>query len=477
MVLKRVKAGRVEEPPEKKSGEVVKDRPRILYVEDNSMNWEITSLELRREYELDWAQDSRTVYQKLKQKTYDLILMDIELSGSDLNGVQITRCLRGQVVDNPFDYMKGLKSVDTPILFLTAYTAKYDSESLAYTGADGVLTKPVDFQQLQKSMMQLIHSKRIIADRAIEQVKQTERVASAKIEEEVKRRELLEEPVGELEGRLAELNRKLEFAQEQLVHGEQLATFGSMIAGIAHELNSPTSAIEFAVGGLSEKHVLIERAIMALFDESPQALELKARFEQMFHDAKESLDIMTVSSGRMLEYCNALQTNARFDTSVVAGVDLNEVVQQSLLISRAKTKPYHIDFKPAAISPLTCKRNHLGQVVINLLSNAADAMAEKFVSGKDTQTGGTIRIRLEDKANLGEAGILLSIEDNGYGVKPELHESIFEGYFTTKRPGAGTGLGLAISQQIVVSHLGKIWVESSPELGGARFCVWLPVAR
>ena len=168
MVLKRVKAGRVEEPPEKKSGEVVKDRPRILYVEDNSMNWEITSLELRREYELDWAQDSRTVYQKLKQKTYDLILMDIELSGSDLNGVQITRCLRGQVVDNPFDYMKGLKSVDTPILFLTAYTAKYDSESLAYTGADGVLTKPVDFQQLQKSMMQLIHSKRIIADRAID---------------------------------------------------------------------------------------------------------------------------------------------------------------------------------------------------------------------------------------------------------------------------------------------------------------------
>ena len=61
MVLKRVKAGRVEEPPEKKSGEVVKDRPRILYVEDNSMNWEITPLELRREYELDWAQDSRTV--------------------------------------------------------------------------------------------------------------------------------------------------------------------------------------------------------------------------------------------------------------------------------------------------------------------------------------------------------------------------------------------------------------------------------
>jgi two-component system NtrC family sensor kinase len=477
MALKRVRAGRSEERANQKNEVASKDRPRILYVEDNSMNWETTSLELRREYTLDWARDSRSVYQKLKQESYDLILMDIELAGSELNGIQITRCLRGQVVDNPPDYMKDLKSVDTPILFLTAYTAKYDSESLAYTGADGVLTKPVDFQQLQKSMMQLIHSKRIIADRAIEQVKHTERVASAKIEEEIARREVLQESLQELEKKLADVNRKLEFSQEQLVHGEQLATFGSMIAGIAHELNSPTSAIEFSVAGLAQKHEVIERAIMALFDDSAQAQQLKNRFDAMFKDARESLDIMALSSGRMLEYCNALQTNARFDTSVVAGVDLNQVVAQSLLIARAKTKPYRIDYEPKPVALLTCKRNHLGQVVINLLSNAADAMAEKVVSGGDAFCEGVIRIQLEDKRDCEQAGVLLTIEDNGHGVKPELRENIFQSYFTTKLPGVGTGLGLAISYQIVTSHQGKMWADESALLGGARFNVWLPLPK
>jgi signal transduction histidine kinase len=323
----------------------------------------------------------------------------------------------------------------------------------------------------------LIHSKRIIADRAIEQVKHTERVASAKIEEEIARREVLQESLQELEKKLADVNRKLEFSQEQLVHGEQLATFGSMIAGIAHELNSPTSAIEFSVAGLAQKHEVIERAIMALFDDSAQAQQLKNRFDAMFKDARESLDIMALSSGRMLEYCNALQTNARFDTSVVAGVDLNQVVAQSLLIARAKTKPYRIDYEPKPVALLTCKRNHLGQVVINLLSNAADAMAEKVVSGGDAFCEGVIRIQLEDKRDCEQAGVLLTIEDNGHGVKPELRENIFQSYFTTKLPGVGTGLGLAISYQIVTSHQGKMWADESALLGGARFNVWLPLPK
>ena len=196
----------------------------------------------------------------------------------------------------------------------------------------------------------------------------------------------------------------------------------------------------------------------------------------MFQDAKGSLDIMTVSSRRMLEYCNALQTNARFDTSMVPGVDLNEVVKQSLLIARAKTKPYRVDYEPVPISSMTCKRNHLGQVIINLLSNAADAMAEKISNQADGPGEGVIRIELKDEMNSGEPGVLLTIEDNGDGVKPELCESIFESYFTTKRPGVGTGLGLAISHQIVTSHDGKIWVDESALLGGARFSVWLPTS-
>jgi signal transduction histidine kinase len=476
MGLKRVRVGR--QVDRKDEGVELSDneRPRILYVEDNSTNWEITSLELRREYALEWARDSRAVYQKLKGEPFDLILMDIELSGSDLDGIEITRCLRGHQMENPPEYIQGTQPIETPILFLTAYTARYDAESLAYAGADGVLTKPVDFKQLQKSMVQVIHSHRKRANLAIQQVKDTERAASEKIEAEVARREVLEDSLEELEIRQAELNRRLEFAQEQLVHGEQLATFGSMIAGIAHELNSPTSAIEFSIAGLVEKHELIERAIMALFDDSPQAQELKSRFELMFREANESLNIMGVSSERMLEYCSALQTNARFDTSMVANVDLNKVVEQSLLIVRAKTKPYTIEFSPVPVHLLTCKRNHLGQVVINLLSNAADALAEKCVSNDMPAEGCIIKVSVQNEIRSKKEGVLVTVEDNGDGVKPELRTSIFESYFTTKQPGQGTGLGLAISYQIVTNHGGEMWVDDCPGLGGARFSVWLPRA-
>ena len=73
-------------------------------------------------------------------------------------------------------------------------------------------------------------------------------------------------------------------------------------------------------------------------------------------------------------------------------------------------------------------------------------------------------------------GILITIEDNGDGVPANIRENIFESYFTTKNPGVGTGLGLSISRQIVVSHRGEMWVDSSSELGGAKFNVWLPLA-
>ena len=127
MVLKRVRIGQPADRSTDKSGAATRDRPRILYVEDNSTNWEITSLELRRDYILEWARDCRAVFQKLDGEAFDLILMDIELAGSDLDGIGITRCLRGQEVENAPEYVRGFKAIETPILFLTAYTARYDA--------------------------------------------------------------------------------------------------------------------------------------------------------------------------------------------------------------------------------------------------------------------------------------------------------------------------------------------------------------
>tara|TARA_Y100001978_G_C23378181_1_gene284202 strand:- start:49 stop:537 length:489 start_codon:yes stop_codon:yes gene_type:complete len=161
---------------------------------------------------------------------------------------------------------------------------------------------------------------------------------------------------------------------------------------------------------------------------------------------------------------------------MVSDVDLNQVVEQSMLIARAKLKPYRLQYSPASIRGLTCKRNHLGQVFINLLSNAADALAEKFSSKDASLEDGLIVVKVVEVNRFDKDGILITIEDNGDGVPQKIRESIFDSYFTTKSPGVGTGLGLSISRQIVQSHHGKIWVESSSELGGASFNVWLPLA-
>ena len=469
-----MKRGRLTEVATKKQDVGKVARPKILYVEDNETNWDITALELRSDYALEWARDSRTVFQKLAEKSFDLILMDIELAGSDLDGVEITRCLRGEKNGDLPDYAKNAVAIETPILFLTAYTARYDKSELVAMGADGVLTKPVNFHQMHQTMVGVIQAHRLRAQQALEQIQETRRDADELLQAEVSRRRKLESTLEALELRLCETREKLDFSQEQLVHAEQLATFGSMIAAIAHEFSSPASALQFALGRLNEKNETIAQGVLALFDDSKEAREVKVHFQALMRDSAEAMEIMDASVERIVEYCAALQSNARFDTSVISGVDLNDVITQSLLIVRAKTRPYELEFEPGWLELVTCKRNHIGQVVINLVGNAADAMLDHpRISGGDVP--GRIRISALNHELAEQPGILVAVEDNGRGVAPPIRKKIFQNYFTTKSRGSGTGLGLAICQQIITNHGGGIWVEDSSDLGGANFSFWIPL--
>jgi signal transduction histidine kinase len=106
----------------------------------------------------------------------------------------------------------------------------------------------------------------------------------------------------------------------------------------------------------------------------------------------------------------------------------------------------------------------IGQVLMNLLINAADAAPE----------GGAIRVTLAPSER---RGVLMSVEDSGPGVSSELRSRIFDPFFTTKEPGKGTGLGLAIVHTIIDNHGGAVRVEEGATLGGAKFVVELPPAE
>ncbi len=120
---------------------------RVLYVEDEDANWDVTALSLRGKYQLTRARDSRETYELLSKNTYDLILMDVQLAGSDLNGIEMCEALTGKRVNNVPEYAKGVRC-DTPIVIVTAYASLYSKEELLQSGARDFVTKPVDFTHL-----------------------------------------------------------------------------------------------------------------------------------------------------------------------------------------------------------------------------------------------------------------------------------------------------------------------------------------
>lgn len=142
--------------PAPRTKAVARSRLQVLYVEDEDANWELTANELGREFAIVRAKDAREAFHRLAQQRFDLVLMDIQLSGSDLDGIAITRICRRKYGDPIPVYARNLRTVDEPIVFVTAYSACYTKESLVAAGGDDMTTKPVDFSSLRAVLSRLI---------------------------------------------------------------------------------------------------------------------------------------------------------------------------------------------------------------------------------------------------------------------------------------------------------------------------------
>lgn len=130
-------------------------KPRILYVEDEEMNWAMAHKRLRSGYDLTQAPTSTAVFDTLRATSYDLILMDIQLKGSDLDGMEICRILRGLNTAPPPSYAAGVLFSE-PIIFMTAYGARYQRDDLIAAGGNELVTKPVDFATLSLALTRLL---------------------------------------------------------------------------------------------------------------------------------------------------------------------------------------------------------------------------------------------------------------------------------------------------------------------------------
>src|SRR5437763_5089591 len=230
--------------------------------------------------------------------------------------------------------------------------------------------------------------------------------------------------------------------EEQLIQAEKLAAMGQMLAGVAHELNNPLTAI------LGVTELLRDRP--GADDSTKRQLELTHR------QARRAARIVQ----NLLEFSRPASPQKK-------PLDLNNLLERTLQLQEHSLRRNNIkvDFHPEADLPSVIgDANQLIQVFLNLITNAEQAIREV----RDT---GRIQIRA------GRIGGQLSItvQDDGVGIRPEALPRIFDPFYTTRRPGGGTGLGLSICMSIIREHGGNIEAEVLPA-GGSAFTIYLPTA-
>jgi PAS domain S-box-containing protein len=232
--------------------------------------------------------------------------------------------------------------------------------------------------------------------------------------------------------------------EERLRRAERLASLGTLIGGVAHELNNPLHAIT----------------------NFTQLLLMEQREEQ----EREDLEIMLREAQRMAKIVSDLRLIARRtheSTSEREHVDLNGIVEHVLRTRGYSMKTRNIDVRldlGRELAPVLGDPGELEQVILNLVVNAEQAMVQK---------SGERRLTLRTRETPGV--VVLEVTDNGPGIPKHLLERIFDPFFTTKGPGEGTGLGLSLVHTITTEHGGEIRVENEPG-GGARFRIELPAA-
>jgi PAS domain S-box-containing protein len=228
--------------------------------------------------------------------------------------------------------------------------------------------------------------------------------------------------------------------QQQLIQTERLAAMGQMIAGVAHELNNPLTAI------LGVTELMRDQAT----DET----------------SRRQLDLAHRQARRAAHIVESLLVFSRPATPRNALLHLSDLLQRTLQLHEhsLRSNQIQVDLVPRPDLPTVLgDSNQLTQVFLNLIVNAEQAIRE-------VRDQGTLRIRL------GVVGdrVLITFQDDGVGIRRETLPRIFDPFFTTKRPGRGTGLGLSICMAIVREHNGDISAQPLPD-GGSVFTVSLPV--
>ncbi|MFK7971377.1 MAG: 7TM diverse intracellular signaling domain-containing protein [Bacteroidia bacterium] len=226
----------------------------------------------------------------------------------------------------------------------------------------------------------------------------------------------------------------LKEAQAQLVQSEKMASLGILTAGVAHEINNPLNYIQ---GGYIAIHE-----------------ELKKEHKDINkEEVAEYLQWIKSGAERATQIVKSLNIYSRTTEDHMENCNLHQIIDDCLLMLQKKHKDRIIISKDYTSTPVIVRGNSgkLQQAILNLLSNAMDAISEEGKIGIETKV-------IDDE-------ISVTIGDNGYGIPQENLKKVMDPFYTTKPPGTGTGLGLSITQSIIQEHHGNLSITSRVDTG------------
>jgi two-component system NtrC family sensor kinase len=407
-------------------------------VDDSPTYQEYIAMELQRAgYQVDTAASVREALEQLALQTYDGVVLDMILP--DMNGAEMCRhfVAANRTMDHRF-----------VLLMLTGGEDPDEMNSVLAAGADDVVGKSKDIKIVKARLYALIRRKLMYEENQniINEFKEKE-IALLRIRAE---KEAAEERAA-LADQLAQTNKELKETQSQLVQSAKMASLGELVAGVAHEINNP---LAFVISHLST----IKDGISGVLPEIEPRLPDKSRskmnkLQQRIQDMQSGLE-------RIKDLVIKLRTFSRLDEGEFKQVNIQECIESVLTLLQYRLKDrITIVRRYGDDNIIDCYPGPLNQVIMNVISNAIDA-----VEGQGVITITTSKT---------DSNYTISIADTGKGIPDDIRDRVFEPFFTTKPVGEGTGLGLSISYGIVKKHGGEISIES--ETGkGTKMSITIP---
>lgn len=409
--------------------------------------------------EVSQATDAKQAWKLFLQNDYDLVLTDVVLA-EGTTGLELVRHIRR---------VEGKKN-GVPILTMSGFSDAARKIELLQEGANDFIGKPILPEELVVRVRNLLLNKQLFDKIEVQQTH-------------------LQSLVTELQGTNDHLQREIdqrERVEMELRLAQKLEAVGRLASGIAHEINTPIQyigdSVHFLKTAFEDLQALLDRyregcealarqpdqaAMLAAIREAEEVADL----DYLRENVPPALERTLTGIDHVAGIVRAMKEFAHPDQRNKTLADLNQALLNTLVVARNEYK-YVADVETdlGELPPVSCYPSDLNQVFLNLIVNAAHAIAE--VVGSAPQRG---RITVTTRRLDGDR-VEIAVADTGGGIPDTIRDRVYDPFFTTKPIGQGTGQGLAIARSIVVDkHQGALQFDSAPGQG-TTFYIRLPVS-